>query len=315
MTRLLVLPVALALAGCLTQAPAPSVDRSATAQSRASATPPAAAAVPSGPGWTTVKRGETLYRIALEHGQDYRDVAAWNNITNPASLKEGQVLRVAPPSAPDGGAVVARPVGGGAVVEARPLDKPSTAPVAAAPVDGVVREPKVGKEPYSDEAHARLSAGDAAKGEAKPADPKPTPESRPEAKPDPKPEVLAGPDDVVWAWPTAGKVAAGYGETNAKGLDFSGKAGDAVLAAADGKVLYAGSAIKGYGLLVIIGHKNGFNSVYAHNRKLLVEEKQQVSKGQKIAEMGNTDSETVKLHFEVRKQGKPVDPTQVLPKR
>jgi lipoprotein NlpD len=312
MTRLLVLPVALALAGCLTQAPAPSVDRSPTAQSRATVTPPAAVAAPSGPGWYTVKRGETLYRIALEHGQDYRDVAAWNNITNPASLKEGQVLRVAPPGGTDGGAVVARPVGGGAVVEARPLDKPSSASVAAvAPADGVVREPKAGKEPYSDEAHARLSANEAAKGETKQADPKPTPESRPEAKP----EVLAGPDDVAWAWPTAGKVAAGYSETNAKGLDFSGKAGDAVLAAADGRVLYAGSAIKGYGLLVIIGHKSGFNSVYAHNRKLLVEEKQQVTKGQKIAEMGNTDSETVKLHFEVRKQGKPVDPTQVLPKR
>lgn len=314
MTRFAIFPIVLVLAGCFTQAPAPSVDRLPTAQSKATAAAPAAP--PTGPGWHTVKRGETLYRIALEHGQDYRDVAGWNNITNPASIKEGQVLRVAPPGGADAQAV-AKPIGTTAAVEARPLDKPSPSPAApvAAPAaaagDGLVREPKAGKEPYSEEAHTRLSGSDGAPAsEGKVVEPKPQ-----EPRPDPVPAVAAGPDDVVWGWPSAGKIAAGFADTNSKGIDFGGKPGDPVLAAADGKVLYAGTAIKGYGNLVIIGHKGGFNSVYAHNRKILVDEKQPVTKGQKIAEMGNSDSDTVKLHFEVRKQGKPVDPASYLPKR
>ena len=93
------------------------------------------------------------------------------------------------------------------------------------------------------------------------------------------------------------------------------QAGDPVLAASDGKVVYAGSGLRGYGELVIVKHNATFLSAYAHNRKILVKEGQQVTKGQKIAEMGNTDSETVKLHFEIRKQGKPIDPMLYLPKR
>ncbi len=317
MIRRLSLLLSVPLAACLTQAPAPSVDRSPSAQARSGAAPAVPAATPSGPGWYTVKRGETLYRIALDHGQDYRDVAAWNNITNPASIKEGQMLRVAPPGAPDGGAAVAKPVGAGASVEARPLDKPTAAAVApvAAPADGVLREPRAGKEPYSEEAYARLSAGDsgARPAESRTAETKPAEVKPAETRTEPAPAL--GPDDVAWAWPTTGKVLAAFSETNGKGIDFTGKSGDPVLAAADGKVLYAGSAIKGYGNLVIIGHKGGFNSVYAHNRKILVEEKQTVARGQKIAEMGNSDSDAVKLHFEVRKQGKPVDPGTYLPKR
>jgi lipoprotein NlpD len=110
-------------------------------------------------------------------------------------------------------------------------------------------------------------------------------------------------------------VIAGFDEVKNKGLDIAGKLGDAVLATADGKVVYAGSGLRGYGNLVIIKHNETFLSAYAHNQTLLVKEDQTVTKGQKIAEMGQSDADKVKLHFEIRRQGKPVDPAQYLPKR
>ena len=316
---------ALVLAGCMSQPPAPTVDRS-TAAAR-----PAAPAATTGPGYHTVKRGDTLYRIALENGQDYRDVAAWNNITNPATIREGQVLRVAPPGATpaaDTGGVVAQPVVTAPAVEARPLDAPkSAAPAMPAPPavvggEAVKREPRGGKEPYSDEAYARLNrAGETAPKPAPVAvDPKPEPKTEPQPKPEAQPEArpepaASGSDDVSWSWPSAGKVVAPYSEAGNKGLDFGGRAGDPVLAAGDGKVVYAGSGLRGYGELVIVKHNTTFLSAYAHNRRILVKEGQQVTRGQKIAELGNTDSDAVKLHFEIRKQGKPIDPMLYLPKR
>jgi lipoprotein NlpD len=291
------------LAGCISQQPVPAIDRSGTA-------PKAGVVQPTGPGYYTVKRGDTLYRIALEHGQDHRDIVAWNNIANPSAIKEGQVLRVAPPAAPEAAdGVVTKPIASGAVVETRSLDQPDSASVGVAPAVGLKREPRVGKEPYSDEAYARLNKT----GESvKPADAKP--EVKPEVSPA-TPAVAAGPDDVPWMWPTSAKVSAPYSEAANKGLDFAGKAGDPVLAAGDGKVVYAGSGLRGFGELVIVKHNATYLSAYAHNRKILVKEGQQVSRGQKIAEMGNTDADSVKLHFEIRKQGKPVDPAQYLPKR
>ena len=110
-------------------------------------------------------------------------------------------------------------------------------------------------------------------------------------------------------------MVAPYSEAGNKGLDFGGRAGDPVLAAGDGKVVYAGSGLRGYGELVIVKHNTTFLSAYAHNRRILVKEGQQVTRGQKIAELGNTDSDAVKLHFEIRKQGKPIDPMLYLPKR
>ncbi|MBK7416328.1 MAG: peptidoglycan DD-metalloendopeptidase family protein [Dechloromonas sp.] len=112
-----------------------------------------------------------------------------------------------------------------------------------------------------------------------------------------------------------GKLTAPYSESGNKGVDLSGKLGDPVLAAADGKVVYAGAGLRGYGELVIIKHNATYLSAYAHNRKILVKEKDQVTRGQKIAEMGNSDADAVKLHFEIRKQGKPIDPAPYLPKR
>ena len=108
---------------------------------------------------------------------------------------------------------------------------------------------------------------------------------------------------------------AGFDETKNKGLDFAGKAGDPVLAAGDGKVVYAGSGLRGYGNLVILKHNNTYLTAYAHNQTLLVKEDQSVTKGQRIADMGSSDSDRVKLHFEIRKQGKPVDPAKLLPAR
>lgn len=297
-------PAAL-LAGCLSQQPAPTVDRAGTAASRS-----AGAVQPVGPGYYTVKRGDTLYRIALDNGQDHRDIAAWNNIANPSAIKEGQVLRVIPPGAaePVDGAVT-KPIATGSGVETRSLDQPAGSPPVSA--SGMKREPRVGKEPYSDEAYARLNK------QAEPAKPvEAKPEAKPEAPTPPvTPAVATGPDDVAWMWPTAAKVTAQYSDSGNKGLDFAGKAGDPVLAAGDGKVVYSGSGLRGFGELVIVKHNATYLSAYAHNRKILVKEGQQVSRGQKIAEMGNTDSESVKLHFEIRKQGKPVDPAGYLPKR
>ena len=108
---------------------------------------------------------------------------------------------------------------------------------------------------------------------------------------------------------------AGFDEVKNKGLDIGGNAGDPVLAVAEGKVVYAGSGLRGYGNLIIIKHDNTYLTAYAHNQALLVKEDQSVKKGQKIAEMGNSDADRVKLHFEVRKQGKPVDPIKYLPSR
>jgi len=324
--------IALLMAGCRSQPPAPAVDRSTSSAARAAA--------PSlgGPGYYTVRKGDTLYRIALEHGQDYRDVVAWNNITNADVIKEGQVLRVAAPGATPvtaGEAVVAEPVVTTPMVESRALDAPgkvvtaAPSPAAAAtppPVagDGVKREPRGGKEPYSEEAYTRLSrAGETVpKPQVVAVDAKPEPKTevqpaaRPEAKPEPKPEpAAAGPDDVAWQWPSSGKVISSFSDSGNKGIDFAGKAGDSVVAAADGKVVYVGTGIRGFGQLLIVKHNATFLSAYAHNRKILVAEGQQVTRGQKVAEMGNTDSESVKLHFEIRKQGKPTDPVAFLPKR
>lgn len=300
MSRLLVLALpCLLLAGCFSQPPAPAVDRSSSAQSKAVAAPPA------GPGYYTVKRGDTLYRIALENGQDYRELATWNNIPLPAAvIKEGQVLRVVPPATVDAGPVVAKPVAVGPAVETRALDQPQAVAPQAAPVNPALkREPRVGKEPYSDEAYARLNKTEL----PKPADTKP--------EPAPAQAAASGPDDVPWAWPSSARVTTPFSDAGNKGLDFSGKAGDPVLAAGDGKVVYAGAGLRGYGELVIVKHNGTYLSAYAHNRKILVKEGQQVTRGQKIAEMGNTDADSVKLHFEIRKQGKPVDPSQYLPKR
>jgi lipoprotein NlpD len=129
------------------------------------------------------------------------------------------------------------------------------------------------------------------------------------------PAATGGDEDVGWIWPASGSLIAGFDEAKNKGLDIGGKAGDAVLAAADGRVVYAGAGLRGYGNLIILKHNNTYLTAYAHNQALLVKEDQSVQRGQKIAEMGNSDADRVKLHFEIRRQGKPVDPARYLPTR
>ena len=132
--------------------------------------------------------------------------------------------------------------------------------------------------------------------------------------PAPAPATAATQTRLDWAWPAKGKVIAGFSETaNLKGIDIAGTAGAAGHRQRRGPVVYAGTGLRGYGKLIIIKHNDTYLSAYAHNREILVKEGQQVMRGQKIAEMGNTDADQVKLHFEIRRQGKPVDPAKYLP--
>ena len=317
------LVIALTLTACATKSPAPVSDRThpgPAAQGKPEAAPAPVAAPVARPGYYIVKPGDTLIRIALDHGQNYRDIAAWSGLENANLIEVGQELRVKPP---ESGAVT-RPVSTSSGVETRPVS--SSAPVVVA-ADGVRRDPKGGKVPYSEQAWAQAQKPEpvvVAKVDPKP---EPKPEAKPEGKAEPKPAVepakdekkpepaKSGDDHIDWTWPASGKVIAGFNETSSKGVDVSGKLGDPVLAAASGKVVYAGTGLRGYGKLVIVKHDNSYLSAYAHNQQLLVKEGQSVSKGQKIAELGDTDSDRPKLHFEIRRQGKPVDPARFLPSR
>ncbi len=307
--RLAVVLSVLFVAACASTAPAPVVERSAVGA-------PAKAAAAG--DLYTIKAGDTLYSIAREHGIDYRDLIAWNSIENPNRIRPGVQLRVRPPGAAvaAGETVVTQPVGAAAaVVEQRPLDgaAPLPAPLPAATSQSLKTEPKAGKVPYSEEALAQAQrTPDAGAPMIAKADPKPEP--KPEAKPQTE-AAIAGPDDVPWIWPSAGSLIGQFSESGSKGVDISGKPGDPVVAAGDGKVVYSGTGLRGYGKLIIVKHNATFLSAYAHNQTLLVKEGQSVTRGQKIAEMGNTDSDQVKLHFEIRRQGKPVDPLKYLPPR
>ncbi len=241
------------------------------------------------PGYYTVKPGDTLIRIGLETGQGWKDIARWNNLENPNLIEVGQVLRVtstapAPPSA--AAAAVAADTG----VVTRPVASSSVAPASGASAASAPKAP----------VSAPASTASAAS----------APAAAPAASP-----AAAGDEDVAFIWPASGALLAGFDEVRNKGYDIAGKAGDPVLAAADGRVVYAGAGLRGYGNLIILKHNNTFLTAYAHNQALLVKEDQTVRRGQKIAEMGNTDADRVKLHFEIRRQGKPVDPARYLAAR
>jgi lipoprotein NlpD len=223
-------------------------------------------------GYYTVRQGDTLLRIGLDHGQSARDLARWNNLDNPNLIETGQVLRVAPPAQEVAAARAANP----AMTASAPAiaaAQPASAASAAASAKPVAAAPAATSSPTNNE----------------------------------------GDEPVAFQWPARGTLIAGFDEAKNKGLDIAGKAGDPVLAAADGKVVYAGSGLRGYGNLVIIKHNNTYLTAYAHNQTLLVKEEQAIKRGQKIAEMGNSDADQVKLHFEIRRQGKPVDPAKFLP--
>ena len=268
-TSLLALPCAavaalLLVVGCgsRTLNSAPVEDRGTGMMRSAEAVKPMPGAENAGkPGYYVVKPGDTMIRIGLENGQNWRDVARWNSLENPNLIEVGQVLRVVPPVS-ESVAVVTRPVLPGSVAITPPTSTTSATavrPGSAAPTG-------------SDE-------------------------------------------DIDWLWPAQGTLVGGFDEAKNKGLDISGKSGDPVVASADGRVVYSGSGLRGYGNLIILKHNNTFLTAYAHNKLLLVKEDQTVKRGQKIAEMGNSDADKVKLHFEIRRQGKPVDPAKYLPVR
>jgi lipoprotein NlpD len=235
------------------------------------------------PGYYTVKAGDTMIRIGLESGQNWRDIVRWNGLDNPNIIEIGQVLRVVPPGA-DPTLASVRAVTP-PKVETRALEtKPPLAPIVAAATP--------------------LPSGSAPVVAVPPPAPPPAPAAPKDAD-----------DDLHWMWPAGGPVIATFEDGRTKGLEIAGKAGDPVLAAADGRVVYAGSGLRGYGNLVIVKHNATYLTAYAHNQTLLVKEDQSVRRGQKIAEMGSTDAERVQLHFEIRKQGKPIDPTRLLPPR
>lgn len=268
--RILLLAVLLSsavLAGCASRSSrAPVTDHS-------NGTPPASASA-AAQGTYTVQAGDTLYKIAQEHGMSVSRLSELNNITNPSQLSIGQVLRLdgnQPAPSSSGPAVVATPV---------PVPAPST--TAPAPSTSA---PSGGTESAAPEEAATTSgarASDAAL--------------------------------VSWAWPATGKIIQGFNNST-KGIDIEGATGSPVLAAADGKVMYAGNGVRGLGNLILLGHTNGFITAYAHNQTLLVKTGATVKKGAKIATIGQTDTTSPRLHFEIRRRGTPVNPLSYLPPR
>ena len=277
---LLALLSAMVLSGCANKnRPAPVEDRSPNA-ARAPAKMVASVDNAGKPGYYSVKSGDTLIRIGMDNGQSWRDIARWNNIENPNLIETGQILRVTPPEETG---VVVRPVTSTNVVTSPAPANTASAPAPASNTVSVRPSASAANPPNAPTPANNLANSDSAE------------------------------DTVSFQWPTRGNVLAGFDEVKNKGIDIAGKAGDPVLAAADGKVVYAGSGLRGYGNLVILKHNNTYLTAYAHNQSLLVKEDQAIKRGQKIAEMGNSDADQVKLHFEIRRQGKPVDPAKYLP--
>ncbi len=292
------LALAAMLAGCSSSGHrAPIIDKSESAR-KVAATEPAQKKRARENDWRpevhVVQKGDTLYSIAFNYGFDYRELAELNGIKDPSVISIGQEIRLFPGRRP----AVNSPAGGVA-----------KAGDPAAKEQPIKEQPKLVKYAYSEAAVAQA-------------------EKIQEPRKAPPAEVVAavkagdsGNDadgaeegELNWAMPAQGKVIAGFSEpANRKGIDISGKLGQPVLASAPGKVVYSGSGLRGYGKLIIIKHNKTYLSAYAHNDKLLVKEGQSVTRGQKIATMGNTDADQVKLHFEVRRLGKPVDPAKFLP--
>lgn len=327
--------LSLILSGCASDQPAPVIER-APAATRPATTSPGKSATANKdwrPETYTVKKGDTLFSIGLEYGYDYKEIAQANNIAPPYVIHIGQKLKLKQSSANGNGATPAtaaaaapKPANDDDVI-ITPLNLDGVAPVQpvpampsnTAPADVLVlNQPKALRVPYSEAAlNAPVPPPNAVASAAKPDT---TSTEAPAAKVETtktdtvKPDTAANETgDIEWIWPAKGKVIAGFNDsTNAKGIDIAGEKGQAVIAAAPGKVIYSGSDLRGYGKLVIIKHNKTYLSVYAHNSQILVKEGQQVSRGQKIAEMGNSDTDRVKLHFEIRQQGKSVDPSKFL---
>ena len=272
------------------------------------------------PEYYVVRKGDTLYSIALDFGQDYRDLAAWNGLADAGYIQVGQRLRVVPPAGWQPSSAVAMP-------PARPPAGSNTGSVTvSAPT---FSDPKAYRAAYSDQAYAdtqRVLGGEVETAVvttelAKPkvTSPAPAPATSGSTATAPKPPTGSGDTKadgkLSWEWPAPGKVLYGFSDGPIKkGVGISGKPGEAVVSSAPGKVVYSGSGLRGYGNLIIVKHNETYLSVYALNKQLLVKEGQMVAQGQKIAVMGETNGQP-ELHFEIRRLGKPVDPLKLLPER
>ena len=328
MHKSLLLPVFLVLliAACATHQNPSVIDRSPSISKKTRPVVIKPTTTTAGKDWRpdthTVVKGDTLFSLGLQYGEYYKDIAVRNNLTEPYIIKIGQQLKIKelvstpnPSKTADSGVVLT------------PLKIDVAAPTAVASnTPPTMSEPKATREVYSEQAMA-------AKPQAanKPAElVKPISTTKPDTiKSDTKPDVAkpnsakavpksasnldTANETITWAWPAKGKVITQFNDTaNAKGIDIGGTQGQPIMAAANGKVIYTGSDLRGYGKLVIIKHDKNYLSVYAHNSKILVKEGATVNRGDKISEMGNTDTDAVKLHFEIRQQGKSVDPMKFL---
>ena len=271
----------------------PSVKRASvapTAPAPVTARPSAEASSSLAPdGFYRIKRGDTLIGISLDHGVSWRDLASWNQIDNPNLIEVDQLIRVRPPA-------VTTPASAARTQDGRPMEVRPIGPIASAPAS-----PPLGAGPSSVTPPAP-GAGSATAPAAGPGGAVPRPPA-------------AAAETISLSWPGRGQVITQFSDPGYKGIALSGAEGDPVLAAGDGRVVYSGSGLRGYGNLVIVKHEGDFLTAYAHNRSILVSEGQTVKRGQKIAELGKTDSEIPKLHFEVRRAGKPVDPMKFLAQR
>lgn len=245
--------------------------------------------------YRTVVHGDTLYSIAWESGQDFRALAKWNGIKPPYTIKPGQELRVLPPPVQKAVSAKTTPVPAKTRQAAenkttdktsKPAAKPAASPKPATPVASA-KKPKEPTRPKPSVASAKAPSGY-------------------------KTTALTG----SWMWPADGQLLKRSSDNDAaKGLDIGGTRGQAVRASANGRVVYQGSGLRGYGQLIIIKHNDEYLSAYAHNDRIYVKEGDVVKRGQKIADMGSTGTDRVKLHFEIRRQGAPIDPLKFLPKR
>lgn len=277
-----------------------------------------------------VQRGDTLYGIALKHGVDYKELVQWNGIADPNTLKIGQEIDLLVPSrqsrvaesVPEGQS--AQPTLFALPQPATPAEANSIKPLQVEPNSPspeaiVIAEPKSMKLPYAESAAVKPDSEGSSSTKNQPTAIFPPPnkiekQNDVEKPTKVQPEITLprnNNNSIKWSWPTNGKVLSKYTERT-KGVSISGNTGQSVLASADGTVVYSGNSLRGYGNLIIVKHNDIYLSAYGHNSKILVREGETVSKGQKIAEMGNTDSETVRLHFEIRERGKPVDPLKFL---
>ncbi|MEY3543467.1 MAG: hypothetical protein RIQ29_875 [Pseudomonadota bacterium] len=268
---------------------APAPTRSASVASDQASVP-----LPAAPdGFYRVRRGDTLIGISLDHGAAWRDIAAWNQIENPNLIEIDQLLRVRPPNSPSKQIAVA----------------PKTDPKTDLKTDS-----KTTVQPINP---AASKGGAGAPGPSNPgANPATT--NAASANPAPNAATAAKPvaaENIALSWPGRGQVITQFSDPGYKGIAISGVEGDPVSAAGDGRVVYSGNGLRGYGNLVIVKHDGDFLTAYAHNKSILVSEGQTVKRGQKIAELGKTDSDIPKLHFEVRRSGKPVDPLKFLAQR